>query len=67
MVKYDHISRPFAVVTIYADGSGISVHEFQTRDRAEAWIADEAQRRFSRTPHENHIVDLPALLEWVRK
>jgi len=56
---------PFAVVTVYADGSGLAVREFQSEAKARAWI--EACAADSRDgKHERRLVSLPALLAWVR-
>lgn len=67
MTRHPNLSRPFAVVTIFSDGSGVAVRECETRARADMYVEQERARGpGAHGPHEYHLVSLPGLLAWVR-
>jgi hypothetical protein len=64
---YKHTSQPFAVVTVFSDGSGVDVRPFANTVLARAWVEKETgERLWTRMPHERRVVRLPELLAWVR-
>lgn len=61
--KYDTIDRPFVVVAIFPDGSGLYLDESETEGDARDRLRYYARHY---PGAETHVVSLPDLLAWVR-
>lgn len=65
-LPYGHTSQPFAVVTAFGDGSGLSVNTFADTVRARMYVENEQRAHPGRhAPHEYRIVRLPELRAWI--